>query len=235
MKTFVARLLPSVLDGNSRRNAEESRLGTLREDLRPIFRTLEQEIETRTTALGIRLVEASAEREANRSDMAWRAVELAEREWKYLTKLLLGVLSVIEIFLPSTREIQIIRRVASDRLKSREVMDNVRLYEFLDNIYFNPESRFELQIRFLHTTITNLFKAFEHLCSEARFSLDSSDEFWTHLECYRRDFDLLTRETPLAFLTLLACQTPGRAQELASNLRGLIEQERSVWVPSVHL
>jgi hypothetical protein len=212
----------------------DSILGTLRKDLRPIFRTLEQEIETRTTALSIRLVVAYAEREANRSEKVWHAVELFQREWKHLTKLLLGALSAMDTFLPSTKGIKIIRRVASDHLKSREVMDSVQLYEFLDNIYFSPESRFELQTRFLHSAITALLKTLEHLCCESRFSLDSSDEFWTRLDYYYQDFDLLTRETLLVFLTLLACQTPEQAQELASNLKGLIEQERSAWVSSMH-
>jgi hypothetical protein len=207
----------------------------LRKDLRPIFTILEHEIEMRTTALGIRLVEASAEREANRSELALRAVELAQREWKGLTELLLGVLNVMDIFLPSTRGIKIIRRVASDHLKSEEVMDYVRLYEFLDNIYISPESRLELQTRFLFRVITVLSKGFKRACSEGALDHDTLDESWTQLECYYRDFDLLTTETLLAFLTLLAGQTPDRAQELDFNLKRLIEKERLVRVSSRHL
>lgn len=58
------------------------------------------------------------------------------------------------------------RRVASNHFRSREVMGYVHLYEFLDNVYFSTETRFELQARFLFRVITVLSKAFKHSCSE---------------------------------------------------------------------
>jgi hypothetical protein len=75
-----------------------------------------------------------------------------------------------------------------------------------------------------------LSKEFRRACREGALTLDSSDELWTRLDYYFHDFDLIAKETLLAFRTLLACQSPEQAQELALDLRMLLERGMRVSV-----
>ena len=75
-----------------------------------------------------------------------------------------------------------------------------------------------------------LSKEFRRACREGERTLDSSDELWTRLDYYFHDFDLIAKETLLAFRTLLACQSPERAQELALDLQTLLERGMRVSV-----
>jgi hypothetical protein len=102
------------------------------------------------------------------------------------------------------------------------VIDNVALYEFLDQVLFSAKRRFALQLRLLLRTSTLLSKEFHHACREGERSLDSSNELWTRLDHHFHDFDLIAKESLLAFRTLLACQTPARAEELATELQDLL-------------
>jgi hypothetical protein len=205
-------------------------LRPLREDLQAIYHPLAQEVETNSTILGITLNDAFGEREAKRHEMAWNAVRLARGEWERLTDLVVGLLGVATKFLPSTNGIVPLRRVAVSHFKSRAVMDYVGLYEFLDQILFSSKHRVALQLRFLFRATAVLGKEFKHTCREGALTLDSSDELWTRLDFYFHDFDLIAKETLLAFRTLLACQSPERAQELALDLQVLLERGMRVFV-----
>jgi hypothetical protein len=205
-------------------------LGSLRGDLQAIYHPLAQEIEAQTTILGITLNEAFGEREANRHEMAWHVVRLARGEWERLTELVIGLQSILSKFLPATNGVVPARRVAVCHFKSRPVIDNVGLYEFLDQILFSSKRRFALQLRFLFRASALLNKDFKRACREGALSLDSSDELWTRLDYYFHDFDLIAKETLLAFRTLLACQSPEGAQELALDLRVLLERGMRVSV-----
>ena len=229
-----ALLLRSILQRAATGKAQRGRLGALRGDLSAIYSPLAQEIETRTTNLGITLHEAFGEREADRVEMAWHAVRVAQWEWEHLTVLVASLLSLLDKFLLATSGIVIERRIAVDHLRSRAVMDYVRLYEFLDQILFRPEGRFALQLRFLSRASTLLTKAFMRSYSEGAVTLDSSNELWTRLDCYFHDFDLIVKETLLAFRILLACQSPERAQKLALDLQVLLDRARGVFVPDSH-
>ena len=103
-------------------------------------------------------------------------------------------------------------------------MDHVGLYEFLDQILFSSKHRFALQLRLLFRASAVLSKDFRRACREGERTLDSSDELWNRLDYYFHDFDLITKETLLAFRTLLACQSPEGAQELALDLQILLER-----------
>lgn len=226
----VAVLLRRILKMGSPGKAQADRLRSLRHDLNAIYNPLAQEIETNTTILGITLNDAFGEREAQRHEVAWHAVRLAQGEWDRLTDLVVGLLGVLSKFLPSTNGIVPLRRVAVSHFKSRAVMDYVGLYEFLDQILFSSKYRFALQLRFLFRATAVLGKEFKRACREGALTLDSSDELWARLDHYFHDFDLIAKETLLAFHTLLACQSPERARELALDLRVLVERGVRVFV-----
>jgi len=226
----VAVLLGRVLNMGAKRWTQAGGLGSLGGDLCAIYQPVAQEIETHTTILGITLNDAFGEREANRHEMAWHVVRLAMGEWERLTELIVGLQSVLSKFLPATNGIVPVRRVAVSHFKSRAVIDNVGLYEFLDQILFNSKRRFALQLRLLFRATAVLSKEFKRACREGALTRDSSEELWTRLDYNFHDFDLIAKETLLAFRTLLLCQSPEGVQELALNLQNLLERGMRVSV-----
>jgi hypothetical protein len=218
----VALLLRRVLQMGAAEKPLGRFLGSMREDLHALYLPVAQEIETQTAILGITLNDAFGEREAGRHEMSWRVVRLAMGEWERLTALVAGLQNVLAKFLPATNGVVIVRRVAVGHFKSRAVIDNVALYEFLDQVLFSSKRRFALQLRLLFRTSALLSKEFHRACRDGERTLDSSNELWTRLDYHFHDFDLIAKETLLAFRTLLACQTPARAQELAAELQNLL-------------
>jgi hypothetical protein len=220
----VGCLLRRVLWSSAPAKAPAGGRGLLRSDLQAIYQPLAQEIEAHTAILGITLNDAFNERDAERAEMAWRVVRLAMGEWDRLTDLVVGLQNVLSKFLPATNGIVPVRRVATSHFKSRAVIDNVGLYEFLDQVLFSSKHRFALQLRLLFRATAILNKDFRHACREGDRTLDTSEELWTHLDYYFHDFDLIAKETLLAFRTLLTCQSPDAAQDLALDLQILLER-----------
>ena len=192
-------------------------------DVQAVYRPVAQEIETQAAILGITLNDAFGERDAKRHDMAWRIVHLALKEWERLAELGIGLQNVLTRSLPATHVV-VARRIAVGHFKSRAVLDNVALYEFLDQVLFSSRHRFALQLRLLFRTSTLLSKEFRRLCLEGEQTLDASDEAWNRLDHYFHDFDLILKETLLAFHTLLVCQSPEGVEQLGTEIQGLLER-----------
>ena len=230
----VAVLLRRILRMGAPANAQRRESGSLRRDLQAIYQPVAQEIEAHTAILGITLNDAFGERGAGRHEMAWRVVRLAMGEWERLTEFLVGLQSVLTKFVPNTTGLVPVRRVAVGRFKSRAMMDSVGLYEFLDQVLFRSKHRYALQLRLLFRSSELLSKEFKRACREGAHTLDSSEELWARLDYYFHDFDLIAKETLLAFRTLLACQSPEGAQELAMDLRVLFERGTRVSVSASH-
>jgi hypothetical protein len=226
----VAVLLRRILHMGTMGKTSAGGLAFLPKALQAIYEPFAQEIEAQTTILGITLNDAFGEREAGRHEMAWHVVRLTMGEWERLTELVVGLQGVLSKFLHATNGIVPVRRIAAGHFKSRAVMDNVRLYEFLDQILFRSKGRFALQLGLLLRASALLRKDFKHACREGALTLDTSDELWTRLDYYFHDFDLIAKETLLAFRTLLACQSPERIQELALDLQTLLERGMRVSV-----
>ncbi len=220
----IALSLRRILHMGAANGAQGGGLGFLRGEQEAIYKPLAQEIEAQATILGITLNEAFNERSSERIDMAWHMVGLARKEWERLAELLVGLQSILFKFLPVTTGIFPLRRVAAHHFKSRTVMDNVGMYEFLDQLLFSSKRRYALQLRFLFRASAVLTKDFKRACREGEFALDSSNELWGRLDYYFHDFDLIAKETLLAFRTLLLCQPAEVAQELAYDLQALLER-----------
>lgn len=220
----VGLMLHRILWSGGPGRARVNGFANLPKDLQAVYQPLAQEIEAHATILGITLNDAFGEREAKRHEMAWRVVRLAVGEWERLAELLVGLQNVLNKFAPNTDAIVPVRRVATDHFKSRPMMDNLGMYEFLDQVLFSSKRRFSLQLRFLTRATLMLSKDFRHACREGERGLDATDELWTRLDYYFHDFDLIAKESLLAFRTLLACQTPEAAQELSTDLQVLLER-----------
>lgn len=206
----------------------------LRPELEAMYQPVAHELETQAAILGITLNDAFSERKARRLEMAWHVVQLALGEWERLAELAAGLQSALARFLPSTQGVVVARRIAVGLFKSRIVMDNVALYEFLDQILFSSKRRFALQLRLLFRTSALLSKEFRRTCREGERSLDCTDELWTRLDHYFHDFDLILKETLLAFRTLLVCQKLEDAQELAMQVQELLERGTRASIPATN-
>jgi len=220
----VGMLLRRILHMGAAGRAQAKKPGCLRGDLQGIYQPVEQEIEAHSTILGITLNDAFGEREAGRQEMAWHVVRLAVGEWERLTQLIVGLQGVLAKFLPLTNGVVPVRRVASGHFKSRVVIDYIGLYEFLDQVLFSSKRRYSLQLRLMSRASVLLSKEFRRACREGERTLDSSDELWNRLDYYFHDFDLIAKETLLALRTLLTCQSPDVAKELAMDLQALLER-----------
>jgi hypothetical protein len=205
--------------------SENKLLGSMSKDLHPLYSPLAQEIETQITILGITLNDAFGEREAGAHEMSWNVMRLARGEWTRLNDLVIGLNDSLANYLPTTNEIFVFRRIAVGRFKSRVMLDKVRMYEFLDQLIFSSKRRFGTQLRLLSSSTESLSKEFHRTCREGARSHDASNEVWSRIDVLFHDFDLIAKETLLAFRTLLSCQSPERAQDLAAELHGILERK----------
>lgn len=220
----VAVLLRRILYRGATPKDGEGAAASLRAELAVIYRPVAQEIEAHTAILGITLNDAFGERDANRQEMAWHVVRLALGEWARLTEFMAGLQDILGRYLAGTNGIVPPRRIAAGRFKSREVIDYVRLYEFLDQVLFSSKQRFSLQLRVMSRANSILSKEFRRACREGERNLDSSEELWSRLDYYFHDFDLIAKETLLALHTLLVCQSPAGRQDVATDLQDLLER-----------
>jgi hypothetical protein len=198
-----------------------------------IYHPVALEVEAHATILGITLNDAFSEREGNRPEVAWREVRLAVGEWDRLMTMVVGLQNTLSKYLPTTDLVVPVRRVVAGNFKSRAVIDYVGLYEFLDQVLFGSRQRFSLQLRALYKTSALLTKEFHHTCREGELALDCSAEVWNRLDFYFHDFDLIAKETLLAFRALLACQSPAGVEALAADLQPLLERGVRVSVPVI--
>jgi hypothetical protein len=226
----VAMLLHRVLYMEAPTGAQVWVVPALSEELQAIYQPMAEEIEACATILSVTLNEAFGERGANRHEMAWQNVHLAVGEWERLTELVVGLQNLLSKFLPTTTGVVPVRYVATCNFKSQPVIEYEGLYEFLDGVLFSSKRRFSLQLRLMLRATAALSEEFRRACRDGALTLDPSDELWTRLDYYFHDFDLIAKETLLAFRTLLACQSVDGAQRLALELQILLERGLRVCV-----
>ncbi len=228
----VGAVMRTVLGLDSVSRQRPGGLVPLRPGLQAIYSPIAQEIEAHAIILGITLNDGFNEREANRHEMAWRMVSLANGEWDRLRDLVAGLQKTLAQHLPTTNVVVPVRRVTASNFKSRAVIDHVALYEFMDQIVFSSKQRFGLRLRVLFRACTLLTQEFRHTYHEGTRSMDASPEVWDRLDHYFHDFDLIAKETLLTLRTLLACQSPRGAQAMARDLQTLLERGVRVSVPA---
>jgi len=228
---LVGAVLRRVLHMGSRARPRVGGAVPLSIELHAVYHPVAQEIEAHATILGITLNDAFGEREANHLDMAWREVRLAVGEWDRLLATLVGLQDALAKYLPTTDLIVPVRRVVAGNFKSRAVMDYVSLYEFLDQVLFSSKQRYSLQLRALYRTTALLTNDFHHTCDEGELALDCSPDVWNRLDFCFHDFDLIAKETLLAFRVLLACQSPEGVRAFAADLQPLLERGVRVSLP----
>ena len=228
--TWLRRLLGS----HSPRPIRSTGLVALQGNLQAIYNLIVQEVETHAAILGISLNDAFEERDSNRHEISWRLVRLSLGEWNRLSDLLISLLRTLSKYLPSANAVVPGHRMSPENFKLRDIVDHVRLYEFLDPLVFSSKRRFLLQIRLLQKAAANLTGEFRRTCRYGEQTQDPSPEVWSRLDFCFHDFDLIAKEILLSLRALLACLPTEAAEGLGADLHLLLQQISRVAVSSPH-
>jgi hypothetical protein len=217
-------LLRRLLRMGSRAATHQAGLPPLHPQLQSVYSPMAREVETSATILGITLNDAFEERSACHHDMAWRMVGLSAREWDHLAEIVKALLNTLGKHAANATVVVPARRLARERFKSRVMIDFLRMPELLDLVVLRSRLRFQLQIRFLRRAAGVLTEAFRNTYRYMERTGDQSPEFWTRLDVYSYDFDLIAKETLLAFRALLSCLSPQDLPNLSGELTNLLHQ-----------
>lgn len=186
-----------------------------------LYQSMAQEIATQCAILGITLNDAFDERDAGHPGVAWRLVRLCAGEWARVTEVLAGLLKIVGERVPNTRVAVPLRSVSAQRFKSRAMTDSFRMYEFLDQLVFRSKMRFQLQVRILRRANETLTAEFRRNYRYVERTGDQSAEFWSRLDLFFHDLDLLGKESLLAFRAFLVCLPDSALTGFASDLEAL--------------
>jgi hypothetical protein len=219
----VGLVLRRMLGLGARNNPRLAGLARLGPELHAVYHPVAQEVETHAAILSISLNDAFEERAALHHDMAWRMVRLSAGEWDRLAEMLMALLNILAKRATNAHLAVPARRIVPDHFKSRVMMDYLHMHELLDQLVFNSHRRFQLQIRLLRRAIETLTKEFRYTCRYLERIQDRSPEVWIRLDLYFHDFDLIAKETLLAFRALLACLPPAALADLTADLRTLLQ------------
>ena len=170
-----------------------------------IFTPFSTEVETQVAIISISLNDAINEHYSGHADLAWRLVQLSASEWARVAETITGLLDILHKYLPQACGVIPCRGMGVRRFKSRLMTDHHRLYEFLDKVIVRSRMRFQLQIHVSKRAVAALTAEFNRTYPSGERTGDRSPEFWERLDIYSHDFDLLTKETLLAFRGLLIC------------------------------
>jgi hypothetical protein len=219
----VGLALRRVLGLGKRHNPRLAGLAHLSPELHAIYHPVAQEVETHAAILSISLNDAFEERAALHYDIAWHLVRLSAGEWDRLAGTLMALLNILAKHTTNGHLAVPARRIVPDHFKSRVMTDYLNIHELLDKLVFHSHQRFQLQIRLLRRAIETLTKEFRCTCLYLERLQDRSQEVWIRLDLYFHDFDLIAKETLLAFRALLACLPAAALPDLTAELRAVLE------------
>jgi hypothetical protein len=213
-----AILLRRLLGMGASKSVERRGLLPLSPERESIYQSIAQDLETQCTMMGITLNDAMNERDEGNSDIAWRLIRLCRDQWDRVMEILGLLLNVMGKYMPATRVVVPLRSISAQRYKSRTMTDFFRMYEFLDQLVFRSKLRFQLQTGILRRAAETLTNEFGRNYRYVARTGDASPELWSRLDFSFHDFDLLGKETLLAFRTFLACLPDPALAAFASDL-----------------
>lgn len=187
-----------------------------------IYQPIAQEIETQAAILSISLNDAIDERDSGHNEIAWRLVRLSVSEWDRLSEILTILLNVVSEHMGSARMVIPVRGMVSQRFKSRTMIDYLRMHELLDQLVFRSKMRFQLHVRVLRRGAETLTIEFRRAYRYAERTEDRPPELWHKLDLYFHDFDLVIKESLLAFRAFLVCLPHSTLSGFAAQLRPVV-------------
>jgi hypothetical protein len=201
--TGAALLLRRLLRINEQSPRRLAGLLPLSSDREKIYEPLAREIETQDAILGISLNDAFEERDSGHEDISWRLIRLSASEWERQQEILTGLLSAVLKHLGQVGMVIPLRRLSADGFKSPTMMDFVRMNELLDQFVFRSKLRFQLRMRVLRRATAALTSEFRRACRYGEGPDGRPPELWRRLDLLYHDFDLVTKETLMAYRAYL--------------------------------
>lgn len=187
-----------------------------------VYQPVALEIETQTVILGISLNEALGERDAGNVDNAWRLVRLAVCQWDRLADILSILLNAIGENLPHTPSGVGVRNMAANRFRSRSMIEFVKMRELLDQVVFRSRMRYQTHLRVLRRALETLTADFRKTYRTAERLPVAAQDMWSNLDPDFHDFDLLTKETMLAFRAFLVALPERALPAFAGDLNAIV-------------
>jgi len=194
-------------------------LGLARE---AIYRPIALELETQAAILGISLNDAFEERDSGRSDNAWCLVHLSTSEWGRLAEIVVALLNTVNEYMPLARVAVPVRSLATQRFKSRIMIELMRTHELVQQLVFRSKLRFQLHIRTLRRAAETVTADFRHEYHAAEDAGNQSPDLWRLLDLEAHDFDLITKETLLAFRAFLPCLRDSDLAGFAAEIKSVM-------------
>jgi hypothetical protein len=216
--------LRQLLGLSSKRGSGASRPDHLTDQQLAIFTPFSTEVETQVVIISIALNDAITEHNSGHADLAWRLVQLSASEWARVAETITGLMDALHEYLPQACGVIPCRGMGVRRFKSRLMTDHHRMYEFLDRVIVRSRMRFQLQIHASKRAVAALTTEFNRTYHSGERTGDLSPEFWQRLDFCSHDFDLLTKETLLAFRGLLTCLPAEDLAAFAVDLEGVLRR-----------
>ncbi|PYU91890.1 MAG: hypothetical protein DMG25_13425 [Acidobacteria bacterium] len=194
-------------------------LGLARE---AIYRPIALELETQAAILGISLNDAFEERDSGHSDNAWCLVHLSTSEWGRLAEIVVALLNTVNEYMPLARVAVPVRSLATQHFKSRIMIELMRTHELVQQLVFRSKLRFQLHIRTLRRAAETVTADFRHEYHAAEDAGNQSPDLWRLLDLEAHDFDLITKETLLAFRAFLPCLRDSDLAGFAAEIKSVM-------------
>ncbi len=229
----VGLVLRRVLGLGSEVRGRASRTEQLSPAQLAIYTPFSIEVETQAAIISISLNDAIEERDAGHPEIAWRLVTLSASEWQRVAEIITALLDALKKNLPNARAVIPYRGMVVRRFKSQTMMDFLRMYEFLEKVIFRSRMRFHLQIHTLRRAAATLTAEFSRVYQYGERTEDRPPELWQRLDIYSHDFDLVTKESLMAFRALLVCLPSESLVVLAADLEPVLRRGvRTASVPA---
>ena len=194
-------------------------LGLARE---AIYRPIALELETQAAILGISLNDAFEERDSGHSDNAWCLVHLSTSEWGRLAEIVVALLNTVNEYMPLARVAVPVRSLATQHFKSRIMIELMRTHELVQQLVVRCKLRFQLHIRTLRRAAETVTADFRHEFHAAEDAGNQSPDLWRLLDLEAHDFDLITKETLLAFRAFLPCLRDSDLAGFAAEIKSVM-------------
>jgi hypothetical protein len=194
-------------------------LGAARE---AVYRPVALELDTHAAIMGISLNEAFEERDNGNQDTAWRLIRLTASEWGRMVDILSALLGMMNKYMPTVNVVGPVRSMASNRFKSKVMLEFAPLHEVVNQLVFRSKLKFQVHVRILRRAAETLTADFQEVCRAGEKPESRFPEIWQLFDLEFHDFDLIAKEVLLALRAFLAglpdSEVPQFAAELAAAL-----------------
>lgn len=191
-------------------------------DAEKIYRPISLELETQIILLGISLNEALGQRQAGNEENAWRLARLALCQWDRLAEKVTVMLKSIGDHFPQTRSLVSVRDLTAHEFKSNAMIESMRMGAMLHEIIFRSKPRYQFQVQVIRRAVDTLTLDFNSAIRAAERAPDSAEDLWDKIDPSFHDFDLVIKESLLAFRAFLLAVPAWLLPEIAVELAEVI-------------